>query len=159
MDKTPAQIVREQLAAGPARNWAWEEDGDFVGTIIGAFKADTKFRKDCPVLVCQTESGEVVNVWLSNGVLEKKVLETNPMVGDTYGIQRGELVQGKVNEYRNWNVVSYKMAGGPLFLPSATQPTPALPAGTGANEFQYQAPVEDEGAQADSGEDYSGWRQ
>jgi hypothetical protein len=135
MDKTPEQLVREALEAGQPKTWMWDDDGEtVVGQLVDGFTAPTKFNPNCPVLTLLMSDGERVNVWLGSRVLENKVREKSPRLGDTIGIQRLEKVTPKDggNDYWNWNVIVHGVTGGSLsFLAGdgAGDSRDALPAG------------------------------
>jgi hypothetical protein len=140
VDKTPEQLVREALEAGKVRNWMWDEDGEtIVGQLVDGFVAPTKFNPECKVLTLLLEDGERVNVWLGSRVLENKVLDRQPRLGDTLGIQRLGKVTPKDggNDYWDWNVVVHGATGAVLSFLSGPSPAGALGAGEGAGEDPY----------------------
>ena len=115
MDKTPEQLVREALEAGQPKNHDWKENDTVVGRIMDGFVAPTQFKDKCLVLTLLQDDGERVNVWLSNDILEKKVQDRRPQMGDTIGIQRlGTKVSAGGREYVDWNVVVHGTAGKEL---------------------------------------------
>ena len=115
MEKTPEQLVREQLEQGTPRAWNWDEDGNTcVGRVVGGFMGHTKFgpRK---VLTLDVE-GELRSVWLSTVALDDQVVKLDPQVGDVLGIKRGseKKMGGGGTEYWPFIATNYGATGSSL---------------------------------------------
>jgi hypothetical protein len=142
VDKTPEQLVREALEGGKVRNWIWDEDGEtIVGQLVDGFVAPTKFNPECKVLTLLLETSERVNVWLGSSVLENKVMDRRPRLGDTLGIQRLGKVTPKDggNDYWDWNVVVHGATGAMLSFLSGPSPAAALGPATGTDGPEQDA--------------------
>lgn len=168
MEKTPEQLVREQLEAGTPRAWVWEDDGlTCVGRVVGGFVGKTKFG-DRKVMTLQVD-GELRSVWLSTAALEDQVVRLDPQVGDVIGIKRGDEKKTSAGGNDYWPFIATKYGAAGSSLGWDKTPTPALEAPAqgevvesgAASDYQprQEPPMAGQGDIYPPEDEYAGWKQ